>query len=227
MTNKTENSPQKLRARSIGRPPKTSREAIVEGVIALLTRNPDANVSVHQIAREIGLSSMAIYNYFANRDELMQAVTQRLMSECAVEVSDAAPWREKIMAWSRAVRLHFRRYPYLVNFLTWEEHYSVAWLRTTALIPEALRSTGLSDRALTQVSTWVTGSIMGAINFELWAAKGQHALSQADLAQIDEPYRTHTAAIHRYGEQPDFLDQAFQFNLDRLLDALDLFIRTR
>ena len=224
MTNRAAESPKKLRPRTIGRPPKTSREAIIDGVITLLTRNADPSVSIHQIAREIGVSSMAIYNYFANRDELMQAVTQRLMADCRVEVSSEAPWRERITAWANAVRAHFRRHPYLVNFLTFGEHYSVAWLTTSAQIPEALTSAGLEGRALAQASSWITNVIMGAIAFELWSAKGQHPLSEEDLAQIPEPYRSHTAVQHRYGSEPDFLDQAFRFNLERMLEATERFI---
>jgi AcrR family transcriptional regulator len=224
MTSDRAASSKTLRPRGIGRPPKTSREAIIEGVIALLTRNADPAVSIHQIAREIGVSSMAIYNYFESRNALMQAVTGRLMEDCRVEVKPGASWRERLTAWAYAVRAHFRRHPYLVNFLTWGDHYSVAWLTTSALIPDALAAGGLTGRALAEASSWVTNVIMGAISFELWSAKGQHPLSEEDLSQIPVPYRAHTASMHAYASEPDFLDQAFRFNLERMLDALARFM---
>jgi AcrR family transcriptional regulator len=211
------------RPRGIGRPPKTSREAIVEGVIALLARNADPAVSMQQIAGEIGVSPMALYNYFENRDELMQAVTERLMADFRVELGAGAGWREDVTAWAHAVHAHFRRHPYLLNFLTWGEHYSIAWLSVSALIPAALARAGLAGPALARASSWVTGSIMGAVYFELWSARSQ-PLGEDDLARIPEPHRSHTATLRAYAAEPDFLDQAFRFNLERTLDALELYV---
>lgn len=67
-------------------------------------------------------------------------------------------------------------------------------------------------------------SSWGAIGFELWSAAGRHPRSEEDLLKIPEPFRTHTANMHRYGSEPAFLDRVFRFNLDRMFDALERFM---
>jgi AcrR family transcriptional regulator len=207
-------------ARSPGRPPKTSRQEIVACVVAILEKNPQQSVSITQIAREIGIAPMAIYNYFANRDELLQTVTQNLMEEFRLELAEGADWRAKITAWAHATHRHFRRYPHLIHLLTWEGHTSVAWLKHSAIVTEALADVGLAPRELAPAVLWVWSSIMGAVNSELSWASSHPTLSDEDLARMEEPLRGHMRALRDFTAGGGHFDSAFQYNLERTLDGL-------
>jgi AcrR family transcriptional regulator len=206
--------------RAPGRPPKTSREAIVACAIAILEKEPRAGISLNRIAREIEIAPMAIYNYFANRDELLQAVTERMMAGLVFNADPAAPWQDKVSAWAETVRAHFQRYPHLIHLLTWEGHASTAWLKHALLITELLADAGLHGRALSRATLWTWNSIMGAINSELSEQETPRTLDDNDVAQLEEPLRGHMKALHDFTKSGRHHDDMFQYNLERTLEAL-------
>jgi TetR/AcrR family transcriptional regulator, tetracycline repressor protein len=207
---------EKRKSSGRGRPPKTSREAIVTRAIAILEREPDAGISINRIAREIGIAPMAIYNYFANRDALLQAVTEAMMA--GLELPPASgTWEQQLAAWATSVRAHFRRYPHLIHLLSWEGHASTAWLKHSALIIELLAAAGIEGRELARLTLWVWGSIMGAINEELFERDAPRTLGADELAQLDEPLRGRMRDLLRFTRNGRHHDDLFAFNLERII----------
>ena len=59
-----------------GRPPRASREQIVDAAVALLRESPDEPLTMARVAKAVGLTPMALYRHFKDRDELSpQAIT--------------------------------------------------------------------------------------------------------------------------------------------------------
>lgn len=208
--------------RTSGRPPKTSQEAIVAAAIALLEREPASELSLNGIAKELGITAMSLYNYFANRDELMQAVTRQLLAGLSLPVDVSAPWQQQITHWAEAVRAHFRRHPYLIHLLVWEGHTSVAWMRHTTFVTDALERAGLRGDALIQASLWVSHVIMSTIHVELLALEQSSALGEADLAAVEEPLRGKLRQMGRFAARKSYYDDTFRYTLGRLLEGLAL-----
>lgn len=209
-------------ARPPGRPPKTSREQIVACAIAILEREPDAGISINRIARELKVAPMALYNYFTSRDELLQVVTEQMMAELEIPALSDASWRERIAGWAHAVRAHFQYYPHLIHLLTWEGHASVAWLKQSAPMIDALVDGGLRGDDLTRATLWLWSAIMGAIHNELSERVSERAISAEDLQRLDEPLRGRMRALQRFVTRKTHYDESFQYSLDRVLDALEL-----
>src|SRR5207302_5590758 len=85
-----------------GRPPKFSREQIVEAVAAMLLADPATPLTIARAAEAVGAKPMSLYRHFADRDDLVAAVTQRLFAETRVRLSDDASWQEEVAGWMLA-----------------------------------------------------------------------------------------------------------------------------
>src|ERR1700738_2225094 len=57
------------------------REAILRAALILFQRNGLENVSLNDIAREVGLAKSNIYRYFESREHIYLVVLQRLASQ--------------------------------------------------------------------------------------------------------------------------------------------------
>jgi AcrR family transcriptional regulator len=213
-------SKRKTGVRTAGRPPKTSREEIIARAIDILEREPAAGISINRIARELKIAPMAIYNYFVNRDELLQAVTEQMMKGLVIDADQSLPWQNKVSNWANAMHTHFRRYPHLIYLLTWEGHASTAWLRQAGIIIEALTRAGLRGRELARATLWVWSSIMGAIHAELTERESPRTLGEDDLARMDEHLRENVREILQYAKDETHYDDLFQYNLERVIAAL-------
>lgn len=213
-------SKRKTGTRSAGRPPKTSREEIIARAIDILEREPAAGISINRIARELKIAPMAIYNYFVNRDELLQAVTEQMMKGLVIAADADSSWQTKVATWAHAMHAHFRRYPHLIYLLTWEGHASTAWLRQAGIIIEALAAAGLQGRELARSTLWVWSSIMGAIHSELVERESPRRMDEGDLERMEEPLRGNMREMLAYVKDEAHYDDMFRYNLERVIAAM-------
>ena len=68
-------------ARRRGRPPRVSRDELVDAAIAVMRAEPDEPLTVARVAEQAGVSTMALYRHFRDRDELVDEVVVRLFRE--------------------------------------------------------------------------------------------------------------------------------------------------
>lgn len=207
--------------RPTGRPPKTSREAILICAIELLQHDSSANVSLGRIAKELNIVTMAIYNYFDSRDVLMQAVVDRLLTEFTRPNMASGPWQRKIAAWASTMRANFLCRPYLIHLLHWEGQTSIEWVRQTLLISDVLEEAGLCGEALARSTLWVSRNIMSDIYVELSAADISQP-SKADAEQLSIQWQERLSALSGFMQQENYHEASFNHSIQRVLDALAL-----
>ena len=58
-----------------GRPPRVTREQIVLAATAVLREEPDGQLTMARVAERVGVSPMALYRHFKDRDELVDEVS--------------------------------------------------------------------------------------------------------------------------------------------------------
>lgn len=205
--------------RSSGRPPKTSREAIIACAIAILAKEPGAGISLNRIAKEIDITAMSIYNYFGNRDELVQAVVDQLVAGIAMPQEAGAPWQRRIVVWADTMRAHFKRHPYLIHLLNWEGHTSIEWVKHCLFVTDVLEEAGLRGDALARASLWVSRNVMSNIHVEISALEESQP-SAADIAALPARWQEKLQDIFRLTERDRYYDDSFRYTVERTLDAL-------
>ncbi|HSB97132.1 MAG TPA: TetR/AcrR family transcriptional regulator [Spongiibacteraceae bacterium] len=139
--------------RSPGRPARISREAIIQKSMELLADIDVDDFMLKTVAEELGTVSMAIYNYFASREELLEAVAD----EVALLFKMPKPkpnqtWQENLLAWLWAFKKHAERYPVIYNVMNIEGHTTAGWFRVTAPVVKIMHDMGLRDKALAHAS---------------------------------------------------------------------------
>ena len=163
---------------------------------------------------------MALYTYFANHDELLQAVSAELLQSVVIEVPADAGWQEKIGCWARGMRASFLRYPHLMQVLRWENHISLAWLQQMLLVFEALEEAGLQGREQARTALWVFASIMGIIQTEITEIGAGLQFSDSDFAQLEPDQRRWIRNFHHYASSVNYSDELFEHQIGYLIDSI-------
>ena len=82
-----------------GRPPRATPEQIVDAAVALVVAEPDEPLTMARVANAVGLTPMALYRHFKDRDELMDAVVGRILLERNAAIPREGPWQDQLRAW--------------------------------------------------------------------------------------------------------------------------------
>ena len=91
--------------------PEVSRDALAERALQIAGAEGFAAVTMHRLAREIGVTPRALYNYVRDRQDVIDAAAARMVQELPEQRFDADNWRPSIReAYARA-REAYRRYP--------------------------------------------------------------------------------------------------------------------
>ena len=86
------------------------REEILSAALGLAEAEGLAAVSMRAIGAEVGLTPMALYGYFASKDDLLDWLVGRVLREVP-RPDPGAPWRERLLACARGAREVAHRYP--------------------------------------------------------------------------------------------------------------------
>lgn len=87
-----------------------SREAIVEGAMALVTREGFEALTMRAVASELGIGAMTPYTYFRAREELIAALLDEVLGTIPLELPEGA-WAVRLEALVRAHHDALLRFP--------------------------------------------------------------------------------------------------------------------
>src|SRR4028118_111153 len=73
-------------------------QAVVEGALALADAEGLEAVTIRRLAKELGVTPMALYWHFRSKDELLEGVAARIFEEIDLSVDASAPWPEQLRA---------------------------------------------------------------------------------------------------------------------------------
>lgn len=208
-------------SRKIGRPPRISRESVLVAAVEVAGADAAGAISIGAIARHLKVTPMAIYTYFASKDDLLQALSERLLDGFEVDFTPEAAPLERIRLWAMRVRRHFLANPPLIHMLAWEGgHNSVAWLNTSAPLLEAIGEFGLDDDTFAQTVLWTWSVVLGAVQFEIYDRRISPRLSEEEFARLSAPVRSGIGKVDAFLRREPFYAGYFDFQVDRLIDAL-------
>jgi AcrR family transcriptional regulator len=91
-------------------PARLSRERIIEAVFRLLEREGWEALSMRRLAQELDVWPMAVYRYFYDKDELVDALVAHVIQEIDLP-SARGTWRARLRRLLEAVRGALERLP--------------------------------------------------------------------------------------------------------------------
>lgn len=81
-----------------------SRTLILDTAAEMLASGQVSVFSMRKLAERLDVTPMAVYRWFANKAELLEALTERLEPMAPVESSPDAPWVDRGLAYAVAIR---------------------------------------------------------------------------------------------------------------------------
>ncbi|MFZ0387107.1 MAG: TetR/AcrR family transcriptional regulator C-terminal domain-containing protein [Solirubrobacteraceae bacterium] len=130
-------------ARRAGRPPRLSRDAIVDAAQTIVAAGGIGALTMRRVATALEASPMAIYRHVADKDELLVLLLDRLAAEVPRPALPLEP-RERVLAACRLMRDGIAQYPWIVDVLAGGDLIAPSILWVIEEIVAGLHACGLS-----------------------------------------------------------------------------------
>lgn len=227
MSRRPDRAHERKAARRPGRPPRLSRDGILEAAVALLEREPHEALTVARIAAEADAVPAALYRHFAGLDEMLDGIVGRVLGGVALEIRRRAAWPEQIRDWMTSLRAHLLRYPAVLPLIGRRGRTSPAWLDAASVQIAILEGAGLSGATLARTHLWILETTMGIVMQEASITlPDQVEGARASLAEMSDAGRAHLAPLMPHLAKLDG-DLFFEFVADRTVDALVALVEDR
>lgn len=203
-----------------------TRTGVAAGALRVLDRDGVAGLTMRAVASELGVHVMSLYNHVADKDDLLDAIAERLGASVAAPPT-TLPWDDALRAIAQELRTVVLAHPHAAPLLATRPIAA-----PTALVPvdaalSALRRAGLEPEDA--VSTfWLFGSyLVGALIGEAASIIEQRPVSigpdQVAAAAGDGP-------LHALAELTPWIvastwETEFRRGLEQLIDSVRM--RTR
>src|SRR5882757_11435506 len=144
-----------------GRPPRATRTQIVDAAVALILEHPDETLTMARVANAVGLTPMALYRHFKDRDELMDEVVGRVLMERNAAIPREGPWQDQLRAWVLGGLDHLVPCAQVVQVVL--AGGSSRWVHDAATLVRILELAGYEDDQLAEMQVWIALSVGGYV----------------------------------------------------------------
>jgi AcrR family transcriptional regulator len=224
-----------------GPKPGLSIEAIVEAAIGIADADGLAAVSMARVAKELGFTTMSLYRYVASKDELLQLMWNASAQGAEGLALEGEGWRERLRHWALVQREMIDRHAWITEMPMATPPLAPNSLTFVERGLEALDDTGLADADKLRVIGLISSYTLSESRMAHEAARA--AASAGDdtpswtfeslLRELVDPEtyprlsRIATAAPDAAASPADEETAEFTFGLDRILDGIDVLVKTR
>jgi AcrR family transcriptional regulator len=201
-----------------------SRDRVLRAAIALADEGGIEALSMRKLAKELGVEAMSLYNHVANKDEILDGISDAVASEMEFPPDDV-DWKTAIRRSSISTRDVLLRHPWACGLAMSRQSAGPATLRRADWLLRKLREGGLPNDATYHafhiLEAYVLGYTLQQLNFPY---EGE------ELAGMATEFLRQLPA----GEYPDFVEHVkqhiepdaddvsgFEFGLDLILDSLE------
>jgi AcrR family transcriptional regulator len=206
---------------------KLSRERIVEAALQLMDREGLDAVTMRRIAREVGVEAMSLYHHVADKDDLLDGICARVMTDFRIPEHDDRPWMERARHGAREWRRVLKSHPNVISLFAERSKpmTEVSALRPMEYALSLIMETGTDEREAVQVFNVMGGYIMGFVMMETGRMFTAGALDadRPDPAAVAPSFPAAQlpciAAALPYLADCD-PDEQFEFGLDLMLGGL-------
>ena len=205
-----------------------TRERVLEAAIELADEGGIEGVSMRRLGQELGVEAMSLYNHVANKDDLLDAITDLVLSEIELP-SSGGDWKAAVRQSAISAHEILRRHRWASSLAMSPTRNIPVRVRNMEWMLRQLREAGFSAELTYHAYHAMDSHIWG---FTLWELG--HSFTPDDLPAlagaflrdfppdkypyVHEHVEQHVAGFGR-GQK-----SAFEFVLDLILDGLE---RTR
>ncbi|MDL4813972.1 TetR/AcrR family transcriptional regulator [Actinomadura opuntiae] len=181
------------------RPRSLTQDQVAAAALAVIDRDGLAGLSMRAVAKELKLSTMALYRYVRDREELEGLVVDLVYAEVDPAPPPAGPWDARIETMALRLRDAFVAHAAIMPLTLTHRHDSrgsLCWGETVAGI---LAEAGITGPRAAIALRAVIAYIIGAIQLEhLGPLEGEGTLAIAALPEDEFPNMAETARHARH-----------------------------
>lgn len=122
----------------------STADQIVRATLKRIRKSGFAGVSMRLVAKDLGLTAMALYRHFHDKDALLERVAEHIYASIPMPPADLH-WSERLRIWFLAQDRAQLRHPGLAGFVLTHRVESIAAMQWMDSILEILRTGGLDE----------------------------------------------------------------------------------
>ena len=191
-----------------------TRERIVEAAGKLVDAEGLEAVSVRRLAAELGVRGPSLYNHFATKAEIVEAVAEAVIAQVDVSPFATHGWRDALRLWAQSYHAVLSAHPNIVPVIATGPGRRPAALAMADTVYGALVDAGFPAARATHIGALLRYLVTGS-------ALGSFSRGFVDDPQTYERY-PHLRRAHlltHYGRGVD--EDAFTLGLETLISGLD------
>ena len=203
------------------RNPLLSRERIVGAAVALVDADGLPALSTRRLAAELGVSGPSLYNHFATKDALLDAVVDHVLGEVDLSMwgppEDASgDWSSSLRDWARSYRAALVAHPNLVPVLAQGPGRRANALRLADAVFGGLVDAGWPKGDATRIGALMRYFVFGS-------ALGSFAGGFVDDEHLYAEEYPHLGEAHLLADRQRQVDEgAFETGIEALIEGLTL-----
>jgi AcrR family transcriptional regulator len=203
-----------------------SRERVLSAAVALADEIGLESLSMRKLGEAVGVEAMSLYNHVANKDDLLDGMTDAVFSE--IELPSAEDdWRTAMRERAISVRTALSRHPWATPLMQSRTTPGPATLRHHDTVIGTLRKAGfsiaLAAHAFSALDAYIYGFALQqkSLPFETEEQAAEVAeLIMARFPAGEYPHLTELTVEHVLQPGYDYGDE-FEYGLDLILDGLE------
>lgn len=214
-----------------------SIERIVDAAIEIADAEGLAALSMAAVAGRLGFTTMSLYRYVTNKDELLMVMGDAALGLPPLTLGEPGTWRERLATYHREVLAVYEAHPWLLD-------------QPIAGVPSTPANVAWFDAGLTTLAdtpldwlekTAVLLLVMGQVRWTASVERGYAARAAADgvtpddLDRVIDQILDTLVTAEAFPAMRQALDggvltgdaDPFGFGLERLLDGVALYVESR
>jgi AcrR family transcriptional regulator len=148
------------------RPRSVSPARLAAAALTVIDRDGLAGLTMRAVAAELGLTTMAVYRYVTDRDELEALIVEEVLRPLDTTPPPAPDWRQQLAILVERVRATVGRHPGVVPLLVSHRHRSAGVLRWSETVVGILHTAGFHGTHRVIALRALLSYVIGALQLE-------------------------------------------------------------
>lgn len=203
-----------------------NKDKILDAAMKLVAETGIKALSMRKLAQTIGVGTMSLYNHIANKDELLDGMLDRVLSEIEAP-RDLVDWRQAMRVRALSARQVFSEHRWAVELMGASQGLGIAQVKYANSVLRCLREAGFPPAASLKISSVIDSYVYGFFQKEQTRPfkTTEELVGVAQSALLKDAAKDYPYVIEAMQDliaHPSMydIDKDFVFGLDIILTAL-------
>ncbi|MDT0545042.1 MULTISPECIES: TetR/AcrR family transcriptional regulator C-terminal domain-containing protein [Streptomyces] len=185
----------------------------------LAAREPGVVLTIKRVAEAVDSAPMALYRYFPDRDDLLQAVADRIIADAEHTDPPGDTWQDQLRAWMHTSRDRLLPYRQLLSYMAATQQ--PAWVPALVTLTGVLRPLRLSEEDLALAVTLVCSTVLGHAVYESHRRPAEQKLTALREAAAQRPREEREAVEPLLSHLPEAQRRLYDTVVDRTVATVE------